>query len=446
MSIPLDRLYHYIESVAHDIRQDNVIIYRFYPHGSKKLEDLTLLNPLSDYTTSLLQPQIFCYDQEPLNYDYYKDNPDKIYYTWYKNILANSPNTSDDPELLREIIKNNIRHYIMNIYDKCILIHSEKRSINLEKYKNDQYIPVYYWNHALISQDWFRYAKHMPVSKSNSTTNFLIYNRAWSGTREYRLKFMELLINNNLTSQCKTWCNAVEPELQIHYSNYRFINDQWRPTLPIERFLTPTVASSCSSADINYHDYSTTDFEVVLETLFDDSRLHLTEKILRPIAVGQPFLLAATHGSLQYLRDYGFKTFAPIIDESYDLIEDPLQRLHSLVDSMKKINNWTPVEKERNMQEIFKIAQYNKTHFFSDTFFNLIVNELVTNLTQGLNELEDSNTSNRYLSFRKLLAKNVELKTNMLLQERLDRKRSDLIQSLKKAREYYNRYLKTLNK
>jgi hypothetical protein len=446
MSIPLDRLYHYIESVAQNIRGGNVLIYRFVPHGSKKLEDLNLLNPLPDYPTLLLQPQIFCYDQEPLNYDYYKDSHTEIHYNWYKNILINSPSTDDDPVLLKEILKNNIRHYSMNIYDKCILIHSEKRSVNLEKYKNDQFIPVYYWNHALISQDWFRYAQHLPVKKSNSTTDFLIYNRAWSGTREYRLKFMELLINNDLISYCKTWCNAIEPELQIHYADYKFINSQWRPNLPIEQFLTPTVASSCSSADINYLDYATTNFEVVLETLFNDSRLHLTEKVLRPIASGQPFLLAATHGSLQYLREYGFKTFSPIIDESYDLIEDPHQRLESLVYSMKKIASWTVAEKEKNMQEIFKIAQHNREHFFSDKFFNFVVDELVANLTQGLAELEDCNTSKRYLNFRKLLAKNSELKTNMLLQERPDRTKNDLINALKTARTYYNRYLKTLNK
>jgi hypothetical protein len=43
MSIPLDNLYHYIQSVAEQIRSDRVIIYRFYPHGSKNINDLTNL-------------------------------------------------------------------------------------------------------------------------------------------------------------------------------------------------------------------------------------------------------------------------------------------------------------------------------------------------------------------------------------------------------------------
>ena len=45
MSIPLDQLYHYIENVAQEIYSDRIIIYRFYPHGSKNINNLTIKNP-----------------------------------------------------------------------------------------------------------------------------------------------------------------------------------------------------------------------------------------------------------------------------------------------------------------------------------------------------------------------------------------------------------------
>jgi hypothetical protein len=44
MSIPLDRLYHYILNVAQEIYNDRIIIYRFYPHGSKNINDLNNLH------------------------------------------------------------------------------------------------------------------------------------------------------------------------------------------------------------------------------------------------------------------------------------------------------------------------------------------------------------------------------------------------------------------
>jgi hypothetical protein len=148
---------------------------------------------------------------------------------------------------------------------------------------------------------------------------------------------------------------------------------------------------------------------VVVETLFDDSRLHLTEKSLRPIACAQPFILAGTHGSLEYLRSYGFKTFSDVWDEGYDLVEDPEERLITIVDLMKQIANWAPDVKERKMSKAQAIADYNKKHFFSEDFFNLVTNELETNLTNALVELENTNTSGGFLHRNQVFMSDPEL-------------------------------------
>jgi hypothetical protein len=118
--------------------------------------------------------------------------------------------------------------------------------------------------------------------------------------------------------------------------------------------------------------------------LFDDDRLHLTEKSLRPIAIGQPFILAATAGSLEYLRSYGFKTFGDVWDESYDAIKDPEQRLCAITDLMAQIANWGPPVQEKKLAEAQAIAKYNQQHFFSQEFFNLVTGELTANLTTAL--------------------------------------------------------------
>lgn len=429
MSIPLDRLYHYIENVASDVYQSNVLIYRFAPHGSKKLTDL---QPVAtyDYVTQLISPQLFCHDQEPLNYNLYNDL-DVI------SKAINNWNTIHTRYLAHnELIKSNIRYYIDNIYDKCILLHSEQRSNELKKYKNDQYIPVYYWSHAIIALDWFRYAQQINIKKStNNKKQFLIYNRAWSGTREYRLKFIDSLINYNLLDSCVTWCNPIEPELQIHYTQYQFENIQWTPKNQLESHLAPTQASSCYSADVDFQDYQATDIEVVLETLFDDHRLHLTEKILRPIACGHPFILMGTYGSLSYLRSYGFKTFGSVIDESYDEIIDPKARMQAVIKLMKTISEWSIEERLNNMSKINHIAEYNKTHFFSKEFLDTVVQELKENLSNGLIELEQSNTGTKYINVRKLLAKNPDCR-NHLTRNSPNRSRQDIAQVVKLAKSY----------
>ena len=367
MSIPLDRLYHFVESVAQDIFQDHVLIYRFYPHGSKNIENMTFLKD-EDWQIQQLSPSLYCNDQEPLNYDYY--NTAKL------NIPLH-PLYKPSPNFLLS----------RTIYKKVLLLHSELQSINVEQYQQDQFIPVYWWSHAVIALDWFRYARHVKLKKQSKKT-FLVYNRAWSGTREYRLRFAELLVQHNLQNSCQTSVNPVEPELKMHYNQHEFKNPGWCPQTVLEDYFPANKAPSHYSADFDINDYNDTDIEVVLETLFDDDRIHLTEKSLRPIAVAQPFILASTAGSLEYLRSYGFKTFGNVWDESYDNIKDSKQRLYAITDLMVQINNWDPPVREKKLAEAQVIANHNREHFFSQDFFNLVTGELTANLTTALADIE----------------------------------------------------------
>ena len=396
MSIPLDRLYNYINSVIEEIHNDPILIYRFYPHGSKKIEDLTPLVPITkNWVNKTISTEIFCNDQEPLNH--------KLYVQSIR--IDNKQPTELYQQHNIEYVHQNFRGPVNTVWDHSLLLHSEKRSAEILKYHNDEFISVYYWSHAVIAQDWFRYAEHVNQQKQVQKT-FLIYNRAWSGSREYRLRFAELLIHLNLPEHCKTSVNPIEPELGVHYNLHRFKNPQWRPQTVLENYFPTSTAPSHYSADFDMEDYEATDIEVVLETLFDDDRLHLTEKSLRPIACAQPFILAGTHGSLEYLRSYGFKTFGDVWDESYDLVEDPAERLIQIAELMKYISNWQPHQRERDMAEAQSIAEYNKKHFFSKTFFNNINNELKTNLSNAFVEIKNFNRSKHYLAFRDQILSN----------------------------------------
>lgn len=366
MSIPLDRLYHFIEDTAQHLAEDRVIIYRFYPHGSKNVENLL---PLYRYNWSDTQlcASIYCNDQEPLDYNRYNHKSTQPTPPW--------------PTVLPHFLKT------FSIYEKVLLLHSEQRSRNLELYQQDQFVPVYWWSHALISRDWFRYAQHAVLKKQPITT-FLIYNRAWSGTREYRLRFAELLAQTQLHRVSLSSIQSVDPELNTHYSQHQFKNTAWKPNLELEQYFRANTAPSHYSADFDLDDYSGTEIEVVLETLFDDDRLHLTEKSLRPIAMAQPFVLVATQGSLEYLRSYGFETFGTVWDESYDTVADPEQRLQAVVDVMQQIASWDETTRKTKIEQARQIADRNRTYFFSDVFFDRVVGELSHNLGLAFDQLE----------------------------------------------------------
>ena len=368
MSIPLDRLYYYIDSIAEEVQDGPVVIYHFWPHGSKNIDNLVeFVNPLTSRPDLIAQrrikPRIICNDQEPLSFDLYTEYPG--------NLL---------PQLLDKSGPKGIH------FNQSILLHSEQRSYNVEAYQNNQFIPVYYWSHSIIANDWFRYAKYVTQKKSINNI-FLIYNRSWSGTREYRLGFADQLIRCNMVDDCLMRVSPVDPILDKHYNLHQFEHPEWRPHNVIEDYFPLCTANSHASADFNIKDYESTDIEIVLETLFDDLRLHLTEKTLRPIAMGQPFILVATYGSLQYLRKYGFKTFSGCWDESYDIMTNSIERMNKITEVMKNIVSLPQIKKEEMLEQAKEIAVYNRQHFFSKEFQDQVIIELKNNLKTAYAQL-----------------------------------------------------------
>lgn len=89
--------------------------------------------------------------------------------------------------------------------------------------------------------------------------------------------------------------------------------------------------------NINSDYYKDYPINVISETLFFSESAFASEKIWKPILLGQIFLPMASQYYLQSLRSLGFKTFSPYIDEEYDLMVDPIERAFGVVRSLKKI-------------------------------------------------------------------------------------------------------------
>jgi len=401
MSVPLDRLYHYLDDcVNHDL-----LIYRWAPHGSRKLEDI---KPLKNYSKfELLNcPALLCHDQEPLINNFYSRDQIK---NVAKNILVN---IGFDVSQCNLILDYHADQYIRgalvcsNQFDLTMLLHSEQHSTEVTRLSQNGFVPVYYWGHAVIAHDWFRYAEHDPnlnFDLSSIKQDFLVYNRAWSGTREYRLYFVEQLINHQLLDHVATTFNPVD---QQHYTQHVFKNSNFKIlNYSIEKYLPVNQVDATASADYNNNDYNTTGIEVVLETLFDDTRWHLTEKALRPIACGKPFILAATAGSLQYLKNYGFETFADVIDETYDTISDSQRRLNAIIQEMKRIAGLDADAKQVLYTKLHEIAQRNKQHFFNG-FFDQVTQEYRTNLNHAMSIMQQHCTGKHRAMIRQLLKQN----------------------------------------
>jgi hypothetical protein len=101
----------------------------------------------------------------------------------------------------------------------------------------------------------------------------------------------------------------------------------------------------------------------------------LTEKTFKPIALGMPFVIVGTQGSLRYLRSYGFKTFGDLWDESYDDEPDDSKRIEKIAHTLKLLDDLGEYR-----QAIFdsaqEIIQHNWNHFYNGGFEAILWQEL----------------------------------------------------------------------
>ena len=390
MSVPLDRLYNFLHDVCN---HHDLIIYRFFPHGSKKITDLkpiTTVRPVVPGTTNPVY--MICHDQEPLDYDAYATvSTAGEYAAAIQDTIFKISHPIVEKEQINFLSKLNLRMVVtIPVYSMCLkkpvlLVHSEKNSQNLQRYEQQLNMAgVYWWSHAAIARDWFRHAEHDPSLDSRSATHdFLVYNRAWTGTREYRLKFAELLVEHDLVPYCRTTFAPLDNG--NHYHDHVFKNKTFEISrCDLEQIFEPNTVDSTASADYVSQDYISTQLEIVLETLFDDDRIQLTEKSLRPIACGHPFMLASTPGSLEYLRSYGFETFGPYINESYDAVLDPAERMRFIVAEMQRITSLPLDQKQQLYAELRLIAARNKQLFFSKSWHDSVIQEFKNNFEQAL--------------------------------------------------------------
>lgn len=111
-------------------------------------------------------------------------------------------------------------------------------------------------------------------------------------------------------------------------------------------------------------------FSIVLETYFENHHLNFfTEKIFKPIIHKHPFVLVSTPHMLESLRSYGYKTFDSIIDESYDKIEDPSDRLIAVVNEIERLCNLSESELVEFKTKSLEIVNHNYNVIMSKTNF-----------------------------------------------------------------------------
>ena len=279
-----------------------------------------------------------------------------------------------------------------------ILITSE-RSNDLP----NNFITLYYFFHGFAALDWYRGYYALNSNKSivkQYNYDFITFNRIINNDRSYRIYFVSLLKELGLLDRGQISFNVTDNPF-----------DDWRDEVSdpntklskhakchAEQYLINTsklvidhseIHGSASASiprtidswiDPNFNKPVDIDsfWHIVTETVFYYNKLHLTEKIFKPIVSKQPFMLLAAPGNLAYLKSYGFKTFDSVIDESYDNIQDNDLRIEAVVKQLHWYCNLTPGEKTDIIKQLEPIIDYNFHHFYGE-FRHIIARELLDN-------------------------------------------------------------------
>jgi len=136
-----------------------------------------------------------------------------------------------------------------------------------------------------------------------------------------------------------------ELDIKINFDNFN-------PWIPIKQFYT-------ISTSIPINIYNASRILLVSETMaYDHDEFHLTEKTIKALLTGIPFVVFGSYHYVKNLKTLGFKTYSDLWPEDYDDIADMHERMQAVADILNHINSmpWTQNELDKCQQ----IAYHNK--------------------------------------------------------------------------------------
>jgi hypothetical protein len=235
---------------------------------------------------------------------------------------------------------------------------------------NFTYIPV------IAFYSYFKWNENTNIDYNPSTDKnlFLCYNRL---TRRHRAITVCELIKNDLFERGlisyygkhNPSVNLVTPELL----NYATKLDSM---VPVTIDIDVSTTNPATEHVIQTH-YTETFLSLVTETLTEEevawrypgqansyySPIFFSEKILKPIAAGHPFMVVGSRGILEALRKQGYRTFGKWWDESYDELDSTHERIVRINKVLLKLSNLDIAQLKNIRKEMQSVLDHNQKLF-----------------------------------------------------------------------------------
>lgn len=269
--------------------------------------------------------------------------------------------------------------FISNMYDA-----SEYNKLSAKKYKRKPIRNLWFSSLEFMLNE---YKGPIPDTLQDKEYNkkYLSFNRRW---REHRPLLVLLLYHNKLLKHGHVSFGPCE-----HHGNWDDIWDGLKVNAigNQEMFDSVMASESIKSMTPLYLDtdelhtnraeltdstkkyYEDTYFSVIAETTYFNKYYHLnsrfiTEKTFKAIVMKHPFILVSIPRSLRVLKELGYKTFSPWINEDYDEEMDDNKRMMMIIKEIDRLCNLPKDELSKFLVAMREICEYN---------FNVIKNKKV---------------------------------------------------------------------
>ena len=321
-----------------------------------------------------------------IHYNVYLDIPDDINFSW--NYIYDNTVFDLDDFIQNLNIKNDQSLIVLWGVDRRINV-NDRRFNRLNEWYHSIKNPMILFNGAVYPDspgflefpyqqiEFFRYLSKLSIGEFIFTIN-KSKKFFFASTKDYlsRRFILQSLINNGFREQgylaykCIERCHTNEP---YDTTNLKLIQDAGTSIdhlLPIQGFDT----------NVEYRDISTDVFSdaylsIVTETFFTGP-LYFSEKIFNSMLYNHFFIYLGPPHSLKYLRSLGFKTWAHIINESYDDIENPAERLYAVTNSINKFLS-NPIDDIRQLYiENLDIINHNRNLVLATEINDIIVSAM----------------------------------------------------------------------
>lgn len=249
--------------------------------------------------------------------------------------------------------------------------------------------PFYYFFHGWAALDWYRgYNRTFLIADPDQrsiTRSFISANRIIGGRRDHRIMLMYHLLRHGVRNAWISFPRICPVE------HHDVIDISAKFGAEVQQVFRDADLPLCfpGESDHPMHSCWLSLFaenaeslaHVVTETVYSGRRHHLTEKTFKPICLQMPFVMVSTAGSLEYLRHYGFRTFAHVWDEAYDLETDDQLRLIKISRLLKDLDDQSPSELQKIYRATIPTLEHNFRHFYGGDFERILWQELTVMLS-----------------------------------------------------------------